>query len=388
MHHTHGKFRDGSCYMRSVSPAEFSRTSTQSTLAWDSETPAPSKKAKSLPPPRVPTAAKSGCKRELFAADMPRPTSKAALSNPLVPVKLEPPRPSSMVPRAELPKAAAPPPPKPVVVPKAAPKPAGPTSKAEPVLVPKAAPKPAGPTSTAEPVLVPKAAPTPASPAVKSILRSPPHAEQATPRTPNVTTKKVTFTPTPPVDIKPPRRLPAAPPNKSIEQPAAVSRSEQVYDELAEKTEAEIDKMIADARKQPEFPNYLKWLEKELGADDADTSNWGTTEPIDELVDFLVWAESNQNASIKAEQQPATPAPPSQTPAPPNHKPAAPTPKHAPSKPETTTPPQAKAPPTPQGTQTTPRAATQVAEQAATSQAGQTPSDRVRVSDASKVGLF
>lgn len=380
IYHTHGKFRHGSCHIRSVSPAEFSRTSTQSTIAWDSATPTPSKKAKSSPPLLVPTAAKSGCKRELFGADMPRPTSKATLSKPLVPVKLEQPRPSS-VPRAELPKAAAPPPPstaKPMVFPKAAP---------TPVLVPKAAPKPAEPTSAAEPVLVPKAAPKLASPPCKSILRSPADAQQATPRTPCVTTKKVTFSPTPPGNIKTARPLPASEPDKRIEQPAEVSRTEQVYDELAEKTEDEIDKMIADARKQPEFPKYLKWLEQELGVDDADTGNWGTTEPVDELVDFVVWAESHQNDSIKAEQQPATPAPPSK-------KPAPPIPKPAPSKPAQTTRPKATAPPTPQETQTTPKVATQSAQQAddqkqPSSQAGQTPPpDRVRVADTSKVGLF
>ena len=297
---------------------------------------------------------------------MPRPTSKAVVSKAVVPVKLEHPHPTSRVPPAELPKAAAPPPPIP----------------------------PQAPISPADPVVVPKASPKPASPPPKSNIPSPANARQATPETPVVLAKNVPITP--PSGIKTPRPLPAVPPkanaepNKSIEQPAAVSRSKQVHDDISQKTEAELDNMVANAREQPEFAVYLKWLEKEVGFDEEDARHWGIHDPVEELVDFVLWYEQHVAPAdppaiplIKAEQKLATPAEVSPTPAPPKRASALRPPP--------------KATPTPQETKSTPTTETQSAKHAAipgqqpshtTPAAERNPHDRVRILDQSKVGLL
>ena len=251
-----------------MSPAVYSRSTTQETLPWDgvAATPTPNKKAKGSPPP-VPTASKSGCKRELsFETPAPRPTSKPALANPGVRVKTElelPPSSARVVPS----KSAAPAAPPPI----SAQVPNRTCDSAAVLVVPKAHPKlppPPPPKSSSLSPAQSKAASTP--------------AQIATPRP--LPKQGNTPVSTPPCVSR------ATSPERSDEAQAAWE--EQVYDKVYQKTEAELQDLLARARKQPLFERYINQLERDVGGDQA--SSWGMTEPIDELVDFLVWEDTFQ----------------------------------------------------------------------------------------------
>ncbi len=243
-----------------MSPAVFSRSTTQETIPWDAvtATPTPSKKAKSSPPP-VPTASKSGCKRELFGAPAPRPTSKP---KPGVSVKteLESPAPSSMR----------------VVPSKSAARPVAPP--------PISAQVPNRTGDSAAVLVVPKATPkVPSPPPPKSSSLSPAESTPAQITTPRPLPNQAITSSKGSTDVStPPPVSRATSPERSFEAQAAWE--EQVYDKIYQKTEAELQALLARARKQPHFERYIKQLERDVGGDQD--SSWGMTEPIDGKILF------------------------------------------------------------------------------------------------------
>ena len=334
------------CALRSISPAEFSRASTADTLPWNpspepspSPAPRPSKKAKCPHPSPVPSSKTNGpVKRELFPTGSPRPTCKVAslktewvppdpstrrvpeltpLVHPDTPLD-EPPKAS-----ASLPKPVSPPLPPPAKMMQvkqealAAPMPkaigtalTSPPAKTTSSIMPATAKH-----STAAKTIVTK----PASPTSPADSVNPYVTSQSDPPT---------APPTRP-PTAPERGLPAAPPSKATAAPPPILRRATPLDasekdaklkEITDDIEAKLSKLDADeldnalceAMVEPQFQDYMKFLQKDLGFESVEEveSQWGTNDPYYELLDFCVWLEQQDLKAASKKLTPATVATP------------------------------------------------------------------------------
>ena len=340
-------------HIRSISPAEFSRTSTADTLVPTPPSDPPIKKAKGSPPLPKPTAAKSGVKRELFPGDTPtRPTSKAALGNakPTAPhIKKEwtPPDPSTRrVPELT-----------PLVDPSTplyhatehGPKPASrvgatttpavthPAKATAAVIAPSVAPVPPVPTpkqpnlpSPPPRPVAPIAPPPPKAPSKKE-CETPAKAAPATPtpeRTPTSamprpSSKAPAAAPVPSVlPAATPASAPASRPEATALAPAAAEPTHGDSDlpnyerkllaELEGKEDEDIQKLIKRARVHPRFKAYMEHMNNEYGLTEDE---WCDYEPLEELVGFYVWMKENDLKAVATPQHKPAPAVPKTAPA-------------------------------------------------------------------------
>ena len=333
---------------RSISPAVFSRSTTASTLPWipspDSDPPA--KKAKSIPPcpPGTPSQSRKCLKRELFPPGAkPRPTTKAHVAMPVPPVPAKeewtPPDPSTRrVPqlcpleRPTTPLRCASPKAKRVPIFKSPPPPAAAKTHvhAAPPQAKQPEPKPPQPCPAKAVVPTPPPPPpykkeegTPPSaarakadavappPAPVGKALAPPPARLSNEAEDSASTAKAASALIPPKQPPAPKASVASPP--SFEDLVAFEK--KLLDEMENKSDAEIEVKIKEARNHVQFNAYMKHMKKEFELEEKD---WCTYEPREELVGFYVWLEEYKAVltpcNVATPQNnhvvPAVPAPP------------------------------------------------------------------------------
>ena len=88
--------------------------------------------------------------------------------------------------------------------------------------------------------------------------------------------------------------------------------SDYTEEKLSKLTEEELDDSLCEAMAQPQFQDYMKFLQKDLGFESIEEveSQWGTNDPYHELLDFCLWVEREDLKAASKKLTPATVATP------------------------------------------------------------------------------
>jgi hypothetical protein len=88
--------------------------------------------------------------------------------------------------------------------------------------------------------------------------------------------------------------------------------SDYTEEKLSKLTEEELDNSLCEAMAQPQFQDYMKFLQKDLGFESIEEveSQCGTNDPYHELLDFCLWVEREDLKAASKKLTPATVATP------------------------------------------------------------------------------